>query len=272
MMFQYQAVQFFFPSASLILSIDSYGFQKLIEKERNIYFVKPSRVLTKLRVMEFIKILLLALARARIISSVSQDIDIWNGYPIETSRGIKKVGLLAFIWVFKGYFQSENLSVNKPRIKATLLDVAERKMAHIPFHQRVALHMRFTDYGELEVLGKVGAILPDEYYKQGIDSLLQKVTKPIFIIFSDDRERSKLILKEFRNYEFYDGDSEYDDFSAITLCNHALISASSYSWWGAYLIKNINSYVYAPKYWLGFKSKIWNPEGIQTKSFNYIEI
>jgi hypothetical protein len=272
MLFQYQAAQYFFSRQSLIYSVDDYGFQNIIVKENNINFIKFSRVLVKLRVVEFIKFFLLLLAKARIISSILQDIDVWNGYPIETSRSVEKIGLLAFIWVFKGYFQSENFSLNKPRIRVSLLEAAEKKLAHIPVHRRVALHMRFTDYEGLEVLGKVGAILPDDYYKNGINFFLLKIKRPIFIIFSDDRRRSKSMLKDLGNYEFYEGDSEYDDFSAITLCSHALISASSFSWWGAYLIGNNEPLIYAPKYWLGFKSKIWNPEGIQTKSFNYIEL
>ncbi len=47
----------------------------------------------------------------------------------------------------------------------------------------------------------------------------------------------------------------------MTLCNGAILSPSSFAWWGSYLMKN-RDVVFVPKYWLGFKSKVEFPMGI----------
>jgi hypothetical protein len=44
----------------------------------------------------------------------------------------------------------------------------------------------------------------------------------------------------------------YVDMCAISLCNSAIISNSSYSWWGAWLIGD-DAQVVAPKIWFGHR-------------------
>lgn len=45
------------------------------------------------------------------------------------------------------------------------------------------------------------------------------------------------------------------DMVIMTKCNSAVLSPSSFGWWGAYLMKNRDT-VFAPQYWLGFNSGI----------------
>ena len=40
----------------------------------------------------------------------------------------------------------------------------------------------------------------------------------------------------------------------MTKCNGAILSPSSFCWWGSYLMKD-KDVVFSPKYWLGFNSK-----------------
>jgi len=67
-----------------------------------------------------------------------------------------------------------------------------------------------------------------------------------FLIFSDDIEWCKQIFPE--GVIFIEG-NQFEDLCLMSLCNHNVISNSSYSWWGAYLNKNPNKKIIAPKNW-----------------------
>jgi hypothetical protein len=68
-----------------------------------------------------------------------------------------------------------------------------------------------------------------------------------FLIFSDDIEWCKQIFPE--GVVFVEGNDQFEDLCLMSLCDHNIISNSSYSWWGAYLNKNPNKKIIAPKNW-----------------------
>ncbi len=45
------------------------------------------------------------------------------------------------------------------------------------------------------------------------------------------------------------------DFAIMTKCESAILSPSSFGWWGSYMMKD-RDVVFAPKYWTGFNSKV----------------
>lgn len=109
------------------------------------------------------------------------------------------------------------------------------------------IHVRRSDY-----LG-----IPDyhpnctmDYYNRAIEVIKQKGVNQ-FLIFSDD-------LPWCRNHFVGDGFvfiDEWDFFELflMTYCDHAIISNSTFPWWGAWL-GNIQ-FVIAPKRWLGDAAK-----------------
>ena len=46
----------------------------------------------------------------------------------------------------------------------------------------------------------------------------------------------------------------------MSICDHFIISNSSYSWWASYVGENESSYVVAPKYW--YPKKLTSKLGI----------
>jgi hypothetical protein len=83
---------------------------------------------------------------------------------------------------------------------------------------------------------------------------LKNKSDAYFIFLSDEPE---FIEKEFEYLEnkIISRNSYEVDFAIMTLCNGAILSPSSFGWWGSYLMKN-RDVVFAPKYWLGFRSFI----------------
>jgi hypothetical protein len=96
-----------------------------------------------------------------------------------------------------------------------------------------------------------------EYYEQALKEFPEDM--PV-IVFSDSIEwcKEQEIFKPDRfmfsepEHKHSDGALvPYTDLCLMSLCDHAIIANSSMSWWGAWLIKNPNKKVIAPKTWFG---------------------
>ena len=72
---------------------------------------------------------------------------------------------------------------------------------------------------------------------------------------SDESLENEKFLKKIKNKIVIDSNHYSVDFAIMTLCDGAILSPSSYSWWGAYFMKQ-KEFILAPKFWLGFNSKI----------------
>jgi hypothetical protein len=100
-------------------------------------------------------------------------------------------------------------------------------------------------------------VQPLEYYEEAIKRLPEDM--PI-LVFSDSIEWCK--EQEFfqpDRFLFSEPEDKYSDGALVpyvdlclmSLCDHAIIANSSMSWWGAWLMKNPNKKVIAPKMWFG---------------------
>jgi len=89
------------------------------------------------------------------------------------------------------------------------------------------------------------------YYKQAIGIVNKKVSNPIFFIFSNNINSAKLKFSEIKEANFieYQSNFNWEDMALMSMCEHNIICNSSYSWWAAYLNKNENRIVIAPKTW-----------------------
>ena len=67
-----------------------------------------------------------------------------------------------------------------------------------------------------------------------------------FLIFSDDIEWCKQVFPD--GVVFIQG-NQFEDMCLMSLCHHNVICNSTFSWWGAFLNKNINKKVIAPTKW-----------------------
>lgn len=74
-----------------------------------------------------------------------------------------------------------------------------------------------------------------------------------FIFLSDEPETIEREFIYLKNKTISKGNHFGTDFAIMTKCDAGILSASSFSWWGSYLMKN-RDLVIAPKYWLGFAS------------------
>ena len=98
-------------------------------------------------------------------------------------------------------------------------------------------------------------IFPDiDYYLNAINYFNNKYNNLKFIIFSDDIEWCKHKFNG-TDVQFSTGNSSIIDFAMMSLCDHNILTPSSFSWWASWLNKNPKKEVIGP---LG---KIFGPDG-----------
>jgi hypothetical protein len=199
------------------------------------------------------------LANKKIISSISVvHQDILKEYRRETVDYKTNIGLFKSIrYVKLGFFQSEEFFkkelVSGLNIKKNFLNKSIDFMKPFEKRYKVFVHIRRGDYKNYKVYGK-NTLLPMSYFHNQIRWFLKNRNDVYFIFLSDETD---FIEKEFSylKYKVVSTNSYEVDFAIMTKCNGAILSPSSFSWWGSYMMDD-RDIVFAPKYWLGFESKV----------------
>lgn len=115
----------------------------------------------------------------------------------------------------------------------------------------VSLHFRRGEYVDNPKVNSHHGICPIEYYHNSIDYIAKTVVNPHLFVFSDDIEWVKANFKSILPITFidYSDNDLLSDFRLMSMCKHNIIANSSYSWWAAWLNKNKNKIIVAPKRW-----------------------
>lgn len=181
---------------------------------------------------------------------------------------------------YQGYFQSPLYFENTEqeikelfKIKSKFISSYQEKYSVLFKDKKViTLHIRRGDYLHLPQwdLGNPDLSLPVGYYHSLIKNYHQD-PNVLFVFIGDDRE---FIKKEFGyvTNKIISEDNEINDFLHLLYADVCVISNSTFSWWGAYLNKNLNKKVYCPKYFLGFHIKEEFPINIYPEAWIQCEI
>lgn len=170
-------------------------------------------------------------------------------------------GILSFIkFIQNDFFQSEDFFdnknfINKTTIKQKFLREAEEFLLHIPnSYHKVFVHVRRGDYINEVFLGEKGIDLPVEYFMNAIEFIKSQIPNPFFVFLSDDCGFCEYCFAKIEQ-KVISKNSMQTDLAIMILCDSGIMSNSSFSWWGSYLMKS-RKIVIAPKYWYGWKQKI----------------
>lgn len=114
----------------------------------------------------------------------------------------------------------------------------------------VAIHIRRGDYLSNPTAKNVHGVLPLGYYHEAVKRIREKISDPVFFVFSDDLDWAKKHLVIDGSVYFIDSDmNEHHDLQYMSLCRHFIIANSSFSWWAAYLSVYPGKIVFAPRTW-----------------------
>jgi len=159
--------------------------------------------------------------------------------------------------ILHGYFQSEKYFENhKQYIEFYLKFKNNLFLNYLNLYQNIntcSIHVRRGDYVSIAQTNPLNPhpLQPMDYYKEA----MKMINADKYIIFSDDINWCR---QNFTgdNYIFIDNqtnslENDIFELQLMSICNHNIIANSSYSWWGAYLNKNKNKKIIAPKQWFG---------------------
>ena len=239
------------------------GFEELKEvfEINDIVYLNKKNKWLRTFLNRIIKPILYYLSQIKIISSIAINHEtILEKYrrEITTFNNIK--GLFKNITFVKlGFFQSESFFkkeiADNLKIKDIYIQEASNFLNSLSKNShKIFIHIRRGDYNDFKVYGK-NTLLPMNYFHNQIKWFLNNRQNCDFIFLSDEPD---FIEKEFdylKDKIISKNNHFGTDLAIMTLCNSAILSPSSFGWWGSYLMKD-RDIVFAPKYWLGFESKV----------------
>jgi len=158
-----------------------------------------------------------------------------------------------------GYFQSEkyfkdfeteiraDFSLARPLGEKAkeLLD----KISRDPY--AVSLHVRRGDYVSDKATNEHHGSCGIDYYERAVGEITARIGRASVYVFSDDIGWAKANMTFSCPVFFVSGQgvSSVEEIVLMSACRHAVIANSTFSWWGAWLNRNPDKIVIAPKRW-----------------------
>lgn len=145
------------------------------------------------------------------------------------------------------YFEKQYIMESfkpKQQIKSYIIE----KYGALLSKKTCSIHVRRGDY---LTNSKRHPVLPEDYYRMAMNKMVDWNVES-FIIISDDINwcKNTNVFKN-NNVFFVCNEKDYIDLFLMSMCDHNIISNSTFSWWGAWLNGNNIKKVIAPKIWFG---------------------
>lgn len=116
----------------------------------------------------------------------------------------------------------------------------------------VAIHARRGD-----MLGVNGFLYKYGYFQRAVKYIRKHVDNPVFVFFTNPgsvewcKENEKIFGLNFKKDKVYfvdwnKSEDSFRDMQLISHCKHAIVTNSSFGWWGSYFISNPNKITISP--------------------------
>jgi hypothetical protein len=117
--------------------------------------------------------------------------------------------------------------------------------------ESAAVHIRRGDFISNAASHKMQGTCSPAYYARAIAHIEKRVPDATWFVFSDDTEWVGKHIAFPREPVFVSGRgfTDAEELMLIAACKHAIIANSTFSWWGAWLNRNPDKIVVAPRPW-----------------------
>lgn len=152
-------------------------------------------------------------------------------------------------WQTYKYLQSADMHTEqgfnlKKEYESQLLNTHYKK--EINSSNSISLQVRRGDYLN------VGNVICDlDYYKKSVRYFANKISNPVYFVFSDDIAWCRRELDLDAQLIFLEPNLQlpFEDMKLMSLCKHHIIVNSSYGWWGGMLNYKNRKIIVSPKRW-----------------------
>ena len=153
--------------------------------------------------------------------------------------------------VYAGWYQSEKFFGNYSSVVKDLfsptLEFVNRAIAEFPFLNNSVVGAINVRRGDYLTQPRRHPVVTLDYINKALE-LLPRCDK--ILVMSDDLEWCKQNIKQ-DNLIFVNNYWDCEGLWLLSLCDHFIISNSTFSWWGAWLSRTENKVVIAPETWFG---------------------
>ena len=132
--------------------------------------------------------------------------------------------------------------LNRPR---TISDRTTELVNELENGEYISVHFRRTDSGE-------GGNTSFSWYERALDRMSDEYPHASYVVFSNDIPwvKERIQLPDTSIFvDHTDHRSAAEDIHLMSRCDHNIVAASTFSWWGAYLNNSPTKTVIAPRYW-----------------------
>lgn len=187
-------------------------------------------------------------------------------YFFEINYNYHNISQLLKYKYFDGYWQSwhyvDNVATRlryeiQPKFK--LSEKTRSAKSTILFSNAVFVGIRRGDYFSSPKEKRLYDVIDNEYYERATNYIKKNINNPVFYVFSNDITWVKENLNLTGTVIYREAEEQFSDLEELFLmasCKHAIISNSTYYWWGAWLIDNSDKIVIAPQKWFGTSKQI----------------
>ena len=123
----------------------------------------------------------------------------------------------------------------------------------------VSIHVRRGDYVSNKAAREHHGSCDIEYYEDAVIEIAKRMGKPSLYIFSDDIDWAKDNMAFSCPVTFVSakGISNAEEMMLMSACRHNVIANSTFSWWAAWLNRNEDKIIVAPRRWSNKHNNDW---------------
>ncbi|MBA7517201.1 O-antigen biosynthesis glycosyltransferase WbnK [subsurface metagenome] len=164
----------------------------------------------------------------------------------------------------EGYWQSEKYFMDIREIllnEITLKkgsDGMDNIIEEINEVNSVAIHVRRENFVTDPEVNRILGAMDLDYYQRCMEYFVNSINSPRFYVFTDDIGWAESNINSDYPVRIVSNPNKFKDYEEqylMSLCKHQIIPNSTFSWWGAWLNRNPDKIICAPKMWYRSSSR-----------------